>query len=79
MSAALVRLHLRFGSPWVATLTVGTRVGSVSPFSGLRTLVLLSAANGIVNYSLLNTRWICRTAARTDRAVRAATARRCFR
>ena len=52
-SAALVRLHRRFGSPWVATLTVGG-VSAACTLLGLRTLVLLSAANGIVNYTLLN-------------------------
>ena len=53
VNAALVRLHPRFGSPWIATLTVGT-VSAAYTLLGLRTLVLLSAANGIVNYTLLN-------------------------
>ncbi len=54
VSAALVRLHPRFGSPWVATVVVGV-VSMACTLLGLRTLVLLSAANGIVNWALLNT------------------------
>ncbi len=53
VSRAMVRLHPRFRSPWVATVVVGT-VSATCTLLGLRTLVLLSAANGIVNYALLN-------------------------
>ena len=53
VNRALVRLHPRYGSPWVATLAVG---GAAAGFTllGLRLLVLLAAANGIVNWALLN-------------------------
>ncbi len=53
VSGALVRLHPRLGSPWVATVAVGIGAASCT-LLGLRTLVLLSAANGIVNWMLLN-------------------------
>ena len=53
VSRALVRLHPRFGSPWVATVAVGGAAMACT-LLGLRTLVLLSAANGIVNFVLLN-------------------------
>ncbi len=53
VSRALVRLHPRFGSPWVATLSVGATAMAFT-LLGLRLLVLLSAANGIVNWALLN-------------------------
>ncbi len=54
VNAALVRLHPRFGSPWVATIVVGVTAMAFT-LLGLKTLVLLAAANGIVNWALLNT------------------------
>ncbi len=54
VNRALVRLHPRFGSPWIASLVVGATAMAFTLF-GLRTLVLLAAANGIVNWMLLNT------------------------
>ncbi len=53
VNRALVRLHPRFGSPWVATLAVGGSAMACC-LLGLPTLVLLSAANGIGNWTLLN-------------------------
>ncbi len=53
INAALVRLHPRFGSPWVATVVVGVTAMGFT-LLGLKALVLLAAANGIVNWALLN-------------------------
>ena len=53
VNAALVRLHPRFGSPWVATVVVGVTAMGFT-LLGLKALVLLAAANGIVNWALLN-------------------------
>ncbi len=53
VNRALVHLHPRFGSPWVATGAVGATAMAFT-LLGLETLVLLAAANGIVNWALLN-------------------------
>ena len=53
VNRALVRLHPRFGSPWVASVLVGATAVAFT-LLGLRALVLLAAANGIVNWALLN-------------------------
>lgn len=53
VNRALLRIHPRFGSPWVATVAVGVAAMAFS-LLGLPTLVLLAAANGIVNWALLN-------------------------
>lgn len=54
VNRALVVVHPRYGSPWVATLVVGATAMGFT-LLGLPMLVLLSAANGIANWALLNT------------------------
>ncbi len=54
VNAALLRLHPRFGSPWVATLVVGVAAMGFC-LLGLRALVIIAAAGGIVNWLLINT------------------------
>ncbi len=60
INRALISVHPRFGSPWVATLAVGVTAMGFT-LLGLPMLVLLSAANGIANWALLNTAaWVGR-------------------
>jgi amino acid transporter len=53
VNVALLRLHPRFGSPWVATLVVGLAAMGFC-LLGLRALVIIAAAGGIVNWLLIN-------------------------
>ncbi len=53
VNTALVRLHPRLNSPWVATLAVGL-VAMAFCFLGLRVLVIIAAALGIVGWTGLN-------------------------
>ena len=53
INRALVRLHPRFGSPWVATLVVGASAVA-SCFLGLSQLIVLAAGCGIAQWVLLN-------------------------
>ena len=53
VNRALVRIHPRFGSPWVATMAIGV-AGLAFCFLGLRALVILAAAGGIANWTMIN-------------------------
>jgi amino acid transporter len=53
INAALVRLHPRYNSPWVATLVVGI-VSMIFSLLGLRALLIIAAATGIVTWTMLN-------------------------
>ena len=53
INTALVRLHPRLNSPWVATLAVGVFAMAFC-FLGLRALIIVAAALGIVGWTGLN-------------------------
>ena len=53
INTALVRLHPRLNSPWVATLAVGVFAMAFC-FLGLRSLIIVAAALGIVGWTGLN-------------------------
>lgn len=53
INRALIRLHPRYGSPWVATLVVGA-AAFASCFLGLSQLIVLAAGCGIAQWVLIN-------------------------
>ena len=53
VNRALVRLHPRFGSPWVATVAFAL-TGALGCFVGLSTLIILAAGCGVAQWALIN-------------------------
>ena len=53
VNTALMTIHPRFGSPWVATLVMGA-AGMAWCFASLNILIIVASANGIVMWILLN-------------------------